>query len=296
MNLPDVGGDQGGPEQAKGTTMMNKAILLGSAGGLAVALGMLAFGFVAGNPQAAKADTVQVAQATSSTDTKISGDTKIDRKEVEGIIRDYLLKNPEVLLEVQDALEAKQKEEQRLAALGVIKNSKDEIFNSTFDGVVGNPKGKVTIVEFYDYNCGFCKRAIEDMQALTKSDPDLRFVLKEFPILSPDSQKASVVSMAFHLMHPEKYGEFHTALLGGQGRATESTAIKVALSLGADEAALREKMKDPRIAETLSRTYDLATKLSITGTPSYVVGNEVIFGALGQQVLAEKIEEAKSAL
>ncbi|RWL41805.1 MAG: DsbA family protein [Mesorhizobium sp.] len=275
---------------------MNKAILLGSAGGLAVALGMLAFGFVAGNPQAAKADTVQVAQVTSSTDTKAAGDTKIDRKEVEGIIRDYLLKNPEVLLEVQDALEAKQKEEQRLAALGVIKNSKDEIFNSTFDGVVGNPEGKVTIVEFYDYNCGFCKRAIEDMQALTKSDPDLRFVLKEFPILSPDSQKASVVSMAFHLMHPEKYGEFHTALLGGQGRATESSAIKVALSLGADEATLREKMKDPRIAETLSRTYDLATKLSITGTPSYVVGNEVIFGALGQQVLAEKIEEAKSAL
>lgn len=275
---------------------MNKAILLGSAGGLAVALGMLAFGFVAGNPQAAKADTVQVAQVTSSTDTKAAADTKIDRKEVEGIIRDYLLKNPEVLLEVQDALEAKQKEEQRLAALGVIKNSKDEIFNSTFDGVVGNPKGKVTIVEFYDYNCGFCKRAIEDMQALTKSDPDLRFVLKEFPILSPDSQKASVVSMAFHLMHPEKYGEFHTALLGGQGRATESTAIKVALSLGADEATLREKMKDPSIAETLSRTYDLATKLSITGTPSYVVGNEVIFGALGQQVLAEKIEEAKSAL
>ena len=275
---------------------MNKAILLGSAGGLAVALGMLAFGFVAGNPQAAKADTVQVAQVTSSTDTKAAADTKIDRKEVEGIIRDYLLKNPEVLLEVQDALEAKQKEEQRLAALGVIKNSKDEIFNSTFDGVVGNPKGKVTIVEFYDYNCGFCKRAIEDMKALTKADPDLRFVLKEFPILSPDSQKASVVSMAFHLMHPEKYGEFHTALLGGQGRATESSAIKVALSLGADEATLREKMKDPRIAETLSRTYDLATKLSITGTPSYVVGNEVIFGALGQQVLAEKIEEAKSAL
>ncbi|TIT74871.1 MAG: DsbA family protein, partial [Mesorhizobium sp.] len=163
---------------------MNKAILLGSAG-VAVALGMLAFGFVAGSPQAAKADTTQAIQVAST-------DSKIDRKEVEGIIRDYLLKNPEVLLEVQDALEAKQKEEQRLAALGVIKDAKDEIFNSTFDGVVGNPKGKVTIVEFYDYNCGFCKRAIEDMKALTKADPDLRFVLKEFPILSPDSQKASV--------------------------------------------------------------------------------------------------------
>src|SRR5689334_25055321 len=130
---------------------MNKAILLGTTGAVA-ALAMLAVGFVAGSPQAAKADTAQVLQAAAPSDSKI------DRKEVEGIIRDYLLKNPEVLLEVQDALEAKQKEEQRLAALGVIKDSKDEIFNSTFDGVVGNPKGRVTIVEFYDYNCGFCKR------------------------------------------------------------------------------------------------------------------------------------------
>ncbi|RVC78309.1 DsbA family protein [Mesorhizobium sp. M4A.F.Ca.ET.020.02.1.1] len=268
---------------------MNKAILLGTTGVVA-ALAMLAVGFVAGSPQAAKADTTQVVQAAAPSDRRI------DRAEVEGIIRDYLLKNPEVLLEVQEALEAKQKEEQRIAALGVIKNAKDEIFNSAFDGIVGNPNGKVTIVEFYDYNCGFCKRAIEDMQALTKANPDLRFVLKEFPILSPDSQKASVVSMAFHLMMPEKYGEFHTALLGGQGRATESIAIKIAVSLGADEAKLREKMKDPSINEALSRTYDLATKLSITGTPSYVVGNEVVFGALGKDVLAEKIEAAKAAL
>lgn len=267
---------------------MNKAILLGTTG-MAAALAMLAFGFVAGSPQVAKAGTAQTVQTASA-------DTKIDRTEVEGIIRDYLLKNPEVLLEVQEALEAKQKEEQRIASLGVIEKAKSEIFNSTFDGVVGNPKGKVTIVEFYDYNCGFCKRAIDDMQALTKADPELRFVLKEFPILGPDSQKASIVSMAFHLMHPEKYGEFHNALLGGQGRATEAAAIKVALSLGADEAKLREKMKDPTITEAFSKTFDLANKLAITGTPSYVVGNEVVFGALGQEVLAEKIEAAKAAL
>src|SRR6476620_9188975 len=145
---------------------MKKALLLGTTG-VAVVLAMLAFGFVAGSPQIAKAGTTQPVQTAA--------DTKIDRAEVEGIIRDYLLKNPEVLLEVQDALEAKQKEEQRIAALGVIKDAKDQIFNSAFDGVVGNPNGKVTIVEFYDYNCGFCKRAIDDMQALTKTDPDLRF-------------------------------------------------------------------------------------------------------------------------
>ncbi|TIX54703.1 MAG: DsbA family protein, partial [Mesorhizobium sp.] len=122
---------------------MNKAILLGTTG-VAVALAMLGFGFVTGSPQTAKADAVQIAQAAPA-------DTKIDRAEVEGIIRDYLLKNPEVLLEAQEALEAKQKEAQRVASLAIIKNAKDQIFNSAFDGVVGNPNGKVTIVEFYDY-------------------------------------------------------------------------------------------------------------------------------------------------
>jgi protein-disulfide isomerase len=267
---------------------MKRASLLATTA-TAATLAMLTFGFVAGAARMASAeDAAAKAQPAATT-------TKIDRKEVEGIIRDYLLKNPEVLLEVQDALEAKQREEQRVASEGVIKSNKAEIFDSTFDGVVGNPNGKTTIVEFYDYNCGFCKRAMSDMQALTKADPDLRFVLKEFPILSPDSQKASVVSMAFHMMHPEKYGEFHKALLGGQGRATEAAAIKVALSLGANEKELREKMKDPSIPEAISKTYDLANKLMITGTPSYVIGNEVVFGALGEQVLAEKIAAVKAS-
>ena len=251
---------------------------------------MLAFGLMAVAPQAATAEDGPSQAQPAATESKL------DRAEVEVIVRDYLLKNPEILLEVQQALEVKQKEEQRIASLGVIKDNKEEIFNSTFDGIVGNPKGKVTIVEFYDYNCGYCKRAMDDMRALTAADPELRFVLKEFPILSPDSQKASVVSMAFHLMMPEKYGEFHNALLGGEGRATEATALKVALSLGADEAELRAKMQDPTIVDALSKTYDLANKLAITGTPSYVVGNEVVFGALGPEVLAEKIAEAKAAL
>jgi protein-disulfide isomerase len=276
---------------------MNRAILMATTGAVA-AFAMLAVGFWAGNVLPARAEsapaTVDMMQVAAADTTAAS--SKLDRTEVENIVRDYLLKNPEILLEVQDALEAKQKEEQKIASEGVIKNQKDEIFNSTFDGIVGNPNGKVTIVEFYDYNCGFCKRAIEDMQALIKEDTDLRFVLKEFPILGPDSQKASVVSMAFHKMMPEKYREFHTALLGGEGRATEAKAIKIAMSLGADEAKLREHMKDPDIPDAISKTYDLANKLTITGTPSYVVGNEVIFGALGQQVLAEKIAAAKAAL
>jgi len=274
---------------------MNKAVLLATTGTVA-GLALLAAGFAAGTIAPGGAGSAPAASGMMQMAAADAGAGKLDHAEVEGIVRDYLLKNPEMLLEVQDALEAKQKEEQQLASQGVIKNQKDEIFNSAYDGIVGNPDGKVTIVEFYDYNCGFCKRAIEDMQALTKEDTDLRFVLKEFPILGPDSQKASVVSMAFHKMMPEKYREFHTALLGGEGRATEAKAIKIAMSLGADETTLRERMKDPDIPDAINKTYDLANRLTITGTPSYVVGNEVVFGALGEQVLAEKIAAAKASL
>ncbi|MEP9389399.1 DsbA family protein [Mesorhizobium sp. KR9-304] len=267
---------------------MSKAIWL-SATGLAVAAAMLAVGYVAGRPEAAIANDAPQAVALAS------ATASVDRVEIENIIRDYLVKNPELLLDMQQALETKQREQQRVANLEVIEAARDEIFNAAYDGIVGNPHGKTTIVEFYDYNCGYCKRAQEDMLALTAADPDLRFVLKEFPILGPDSTKAHVVSMAFRTLMPEKFGDFHNQLLGGQGRASEATAIKVAMSLGADEARLREEMKNPTISAAFEKTYELANKLAITGTPSYVVGSEVVFGALGQDLLAQKIAEARTA-
>ena len=139
---------------------MSKAIWL-SATGLVVAVGMLAVGYVAGRPEAAIAnDAPQVVALASAESTA-------NRTEIENIVRDYLVKNPELLLDMQQALETKQREEQRIANLEVIKSAKDDIFNAAYDGYVGNPAGKTTIVEFYDYNCGYCKRAQEDMLALT---------------------------------------------------------------------------------------------------------------------------------
>lgn len=216
------------------------------------------------------------------------------KKEMGEFIREYLTQNPEVLIEAQNALEAKQQAQRVAQSTQAIEGNKKEIFSSPADITLGNPKGDVTIVEFFDYNCGYCKRALQDMEALVESNPDLRFVLKEFPILGPDSQRAHVVSMAFHNLWPENYGAFHRDLLAGEARVTEDEAILAAVSHGADEAALRQEMQNPDIIAAFQATYALAEQLSITGTPSYVVGDEVVFGAMGQEVLAEKIEQVRA--
>ncbi len=260
---------------------MKYAAAIGAAA-LAVSAGMLAAGYVSGRQPSV---TVQP-QTAAATDT---GTQNAGREEIETIVRDYLLNNPELLVDVQDALHAKQAEAQRLAQSETIQQVSDDLLKSGYDGAFGNPDGQYTVVEFFDYNCGYCKRALPDMEEMTKSDPDVRFVLKEFPILGPDSQAAHVVSMAFRNLMPEQYGEFHRQLLGGAGRANEESAIELALSLGADEQALREEMENPAIMEAFSKTYELANRLAITGTPAYVIGDEVVFGALGREVLEEKV-------
>lgn len=266
-----------------------KTAILTAIGGIVVSVAMLGAGFLAGS----SANTGEMPGVVKVADNAPFSSAS-DKAAIEAIIHDYLVKNPEVMLEVQDALEKKQGEAQRVAQEKVIQDSAKQIFDAPYDGVVGNPDGKISIVEFFDYNCHFCKGALSDMQALVKENKDLRFVLKEFPILGEDSAKASVVSMAFKKLMPEKYGNFHQQLLGGKGRADEAKAIRIAVSLGADETALRTEMKDPAIQKDIQRTYDLANKLSISGTPSYVVGDEVVFGALGKKVLDEKLANVRA--
>ena len=158
-----------------------------------------------------------------------------------------------------------------------------------FRSVLGNPDGDVTVVEFYDYNCGFCKRAMIDMVGLLEKDPNVRFVLKEFPILGPESLAAHRVAMSLRKLAPEQYSEFHMKLLGGDVRATEEHAIEVATSLGVDEAALKAGMDDPAIDASIRQTYELANALGISGTPSFVIGDEAVFGAVGEEALLSRI-------
>ncbi len=242
---------------------------------------MLALGLAAGSGALGGASSPAAASASAASSP--------DRRQIEEIVRSYLVEQPEVMLEVQAALERKQQEQQREMQSAVVSRFADALFMAGSDGVLGNPEGNVTIVEFFDYNCGYCRRALRDMQTLIAADPDLRFVLKEFPILGPDSQAAHVVSVAFRQLHPERYGEFHQKLLGSPERVDEAAAMKLALALGADEDELRAAMAKPEINEALALNYELANMLAITGTPSYVVGDEVVFGALGHETLSTKV-------
>ena len=216
-----------------------------------------------------------------------------ERSEIETIVREYLLENPELLLEVQEAYERKRaivERQQQLETIGALNAA---IFDDPNDPVVGNTDGSVTIVEFFDYNCGFCKRAMNDMLSMMETDGELRFVLKEFPILGEDSQDAHRVAYAFNDLMPERYMEFHVRLLNYNGRADGDVAMRIATELGADEAAMRERMAGGTINDRIRTTYRLAEELGINGTPAYVVGDEVVAGALGEEVLTTKVANVR---
>lgn len=216
------------------------------------------------------------------------------KEEIGAYIKEYLLANPEILVGMQEALQQKQMLAQQQQAETAIAENQKAIFNAKYDISLGNPDGNVTIVEFFDYNCGYCKRALSDMDAILEADKNVRFVLKEFPILGPDSLAAHKVSAAFRVLAPEKYGDFHRALLGGEGRATEESAIEVAGKFGVSEADIRKAMAEKPDDDAVRDTYSLAQSLGITGTPSYVISNEAVFGAVGVDELRDKVANVRS--
>ncbi|MBD9371899.1 DsbA family protein [Rhizobium sp. ARZ01] len=216
------------------------------------------------------------------------------KEEIGAYIKEYLLANPEILMDIQEALQQKQMLAQQQQAESAIAENQKAIFNAKHDIALGNPNGDVTIVEFFDYNCGYCKRALTDMDALLEADKNVRFVLKELPILGPDSVAAHKVSAAVRDLSPEKYGEFHRTLLGAEGRATEESAIEVAVKLGISEADIRKTMEEKPHDDAVRAAYTLAQSLGITGTPSYVISNEAVFGAVGIDELNEKVANVRS--
>ena len=199
------------------------------------------------------------------------------KKELEAIIKDILLNNPEILMEAQNALETKMEKIQNERMAVAIKDNSAEIFRPAASPVVGNSNGDVTVIEFFDYNCGYCKKAFPDVAKLIDKDRKVKLIPKEFPILAKGSEEASRVALAAKAQG--KYWEFHRAMLESQGQANEASALKVAEKLGLDMARLKKDMASPEVKKEIDDTRKLAAKLGIQGTPHFLVGDRIIPGA-----------------
>ena len=213
------------------------------------------------------------------------------REEIGAIVREYLLKNPEILLEISRELEKRQQlaeDQQRETAVA---EHAAELFHSKSDFVAGNAKGDVTMVEFFDYNCSWCKKGMPEVLSLIESDKNLRLVMKEFPIFGEASEYAARAALAAHKQG--KYWKFHLAMLGHEGKLAKEDVDAIAVAQGLNLAKLTKDMEAPEIAEVIDRNQKLAQAMAINGTPAFIIDRKVIPGYLPKDGLAAAVKEIR---
>ncbi|MBM85929.1 MAG: hypothetical protein CMM47_07900 [Rhodospirillaceae bacterium] len=208
------------------------------------------------------------------------------------LIRDYIIQHPEVIMKSLQAMQEREqlaKDRQRASRIVALS---DAIKHDPNDPVIGNPDGNVTLVEFFDYQCGYCKRMLEPLINFARADGNIRIVLKEYPILGPESIVAARASLA--AQKQGKYEVFHTALMGIRGRLSEATIFQAALEVGLDPQKLQKDMIQPDVLGQIQKTRELGRALSIHGTPAFVIDDRIIPGAIGPEQLKELVENARS--
>ena len=203
--------------------------------------------------------------------------SSFDEKRIIKVVRDYLTKNPDILVEMTNELDKRQAAEQAEKQQKVIGDNAEAIFRSPLAHVAGNPNGDVSVVEFFDYNCGFCKRALPDVVKLAQNDNKVRLVLKELPIFGEESEGAAKVALAS--AKQGKYFEMYQKLFTEPGKADKDKALRIAGELGLDKAQLEKDMQDPEIQKSLNEAKELANKLGLQGTPLFLIGDRSIPGA-----------------
>lgn len=215
----------------------------------------------------------------------------LTQEQVNQAIGQYLKDHPEEIIASLQAAQANAEQQKQLAATQALNDSAAEIFNNAADPVLGNPAGDVTVVEFFDYRCPYCKRVTDSLTSLIDSDANLRVVFKEFPILGPDSLVAARVALAAHKQG--KYREVHEALMAHKGSFEKDALIEVAASVGADPAKLATDMEDPAIMTQIQANDALAAKLGITGTPGFIFGRQLVPGAIPLDEMKKLVAAAR---
>ena len=216
----------------------------------------------------------------------------MNKSDVEKIVHNYLVENPEVIVEAMNNLQSKQDDERLTRMRDGAKKHADALFKEPEAIVVGNPKGDITMVEFFDYHCPYCKRVKQDVSDLLKQDGNIKLILKEFPILSKESENAARAAIA--AIPQGKYWDFHMALMGAEDLSDENI-FAAAKSVGIDVPKLQAAMKDPKIQKRLDDTQNLAKTLGIDATPTFFVGDEPMTGAKSLKELREAVATARKA-
>ena len=211
------------------------------------------------------------------------------KSEIEQLIEEYLISNPEIILESVQKYRERQEAEKREEGANALQARREDLERNPYTPVVGNPGGDVTIVEFFDYNCGYCKSVLATVRQILVEDSGVRLVLKEYPILSEDSEFAARAALA--AKRQGRYFDFHNALMGVRGQVSKETVLEVASKMGLDVAKLREDMNDKNIDVQIESNRELAQSLNINGTPTFVVGDRIIPGAVDGDTLRELIEK-----
>ncbi|MBE7637170.1 thioredoxin domain-containing protein [Sneathiella sp. P13V-1] len=212
-------------------------------------------------------------------------------KEFGAQVRAYLLENPTVIREAVERLQLAEAREEEIRKARLLTDLKDEIENDGYSFVGGNPNGDVTIVEFFDYRCGYCKRSFPDLMKTVEDDGNIRLVMKEFPILGEQSVLAARAVTAAR--EQGKYMEFHNALMQLRGGITKDRLMNIAKDLGMDAAKLEKDMGSEKITAEFRRTYDLAQALGITGTPAFIIGGQLAPGAIPQARMKQLVAQAR---
>ncbi len=217
--------------------------------------------------------------------------TPAQKQELGTFVRDYLVNNPDVLREAIEALDKHDKATAEAQRQKTVTSQSGPLFSSKYQANIGNPKASATLVEFFDYNCHYCKGALPDITKLMKDDPNLKLVLKDFPVLGPGSvEAAKVASAARNQLPGDKFWAFHSKLLATRGPVGKAEALAVAKDLGLDMDKLAKDMESSEIKTGLDETMQLADSLQINGTPTFVVGQDVVVGAVGYDQLKDKVD------
>ena len=212
---------------------------------------------------------------------------------VDAQIRAYILENPEIIVEAMQVLEQREQLAQANADRELLASMRNELENDGYSLVAGNPDGDVTMIEFLDYRCGYCKQAHDGVKALLASDPNIKFVVKEFPILGAESTFAARAAMASLQQGADTYLSFNDAMMRHRGDLDQHTVMRIAGEAGVDQAKLAEDIQNPQIAANIRETYGLARRLDISGTPAFIIGYTIVRGFLPYDSLKEIVADQR---